>query len=90
MYIEPIECTVEEAEEQKQEALKEMQRCDSQIYKLRHILSEFDEYDPQNSDIVKGISNKIFYLSECANTSERRWDYWSLQAKWAKKRKAEK
>lgn len=86
MYFEPIECTVEEAERLAQNAFEEMQEFDSQIYELQQKLSEIDEYDPQNRDIVKEISDEIFYLSECANTRERWWDYWAQQARWAQAR----
>lgn len=89
-YFEPIDCTVEEAEEMKQASYSRMEAYDNQIVELRNKLSNIDECDPQNYEEVKELEDQIYYLSDYADSEERNLDYWIRQKEWAIKRNAKK
>ncbi len=89
-YFEPIDCTVEEAEENIQESYSLMVAYDNQIVELRNKLSNIDECDPQNYEEVKELRNQICYLSASADNWERNLDYWRRQKEWAIERNAKK
>ena len=88
MYFEPIECTVEEAEENKKRQIKMLEQVWEELrplYKRRDQLEGYtlDYYEQSELDI---ILSKIESLESCAVNREREIDYWDTQANWVRKR----
>ena len=74
--------TSSECEKQIQFNLQQMKRLDSEISVLRKSLNTIPCWDcpePENRDLATSLSNKIEYLSDCADNYERQVDYWQTQ-----------
>lgn len=88
MYFEPIDCTVEEAEENKKRQIKMLEQMWQELrplYKRQDELEgyDLDDYEQEELNI---ILEKIDSLECCAANREREIDYWDTQANWARKR----
>ena len=62
--------------------LQQMKKLDSEISILRKSLNTIPCWDcpePENRDLATSLSNKIEYLSDCADNYERQVDYWQTQ-----------
>ena len=86
MYFEPIECTVEQAEENKKRQIKMLERLWEELrplYERQDKLEGYDLDDYEQSEL-NIILTEIESLESCAANREREIDYWDTQAKWAR------
>lgn len=86
MYFDAIECTVEEAERKAQENYKQMCKFDKELAQLWKRRNKYDDTDSQFQEIIEGIDEEIYITESIANKYDTWYDYWSMQAIWAKKR----
>jgi hypothetical protein len=88
MYFEPIDCTVEEAEENKKRQIKMLERLLEELRSLYERQAELEGYDLDDyeQEELNIILEKIDSLECCAANREREIDYWDTQARWARKR----
>ena len=89
MYFEPIDCTVEEAEENKKRQIKMLEQLWQELRPLYERQDELEGYDLDDYEQseLNMILTEIESLESCAANREREIDYWDTQANWARKRK---
>ena len=87
MYFEPIDYTVEEAEENKKRQIKMLERLLEELRSLYERQDELEGYDLDyyEQEELNIILEKIDSLECCADEREREIDYWDTQARWARK-----
>ena len=87
MYFEPIDCTVEEAEENKKRQIKMLEQIRQELRPLYKRQAELEGYDLDDyeQEELNIILEKIDSLECCAANREREIDYWDTQANWARK-----
>lgn len=87
MYFEPIDCTVEEAEENKKRQIKMLEQMRQELRPLYKRQAELEGYDLDDyeQEELNIILEKIDSLECCAANREREIDYWDTQANWARK-----
>ena len=87
MYFEPIDCTVEEAEENKKRQIKMLEQMRQELRPLYNRQAELEGYDLDDyeQEELNIILEKIDSLECCAANREREIDYWDTQANWARK-----
>lgn len=87
MYFEPIDCTVEEAEENKKRQIKILEQMRQELRPLYKRQAELEGYDLDDyeQEELNIILEKIDSLECCAANREREIDYWDTQANWARK-----
>ena len=88
MYFEPIECTVEEAEENKKRQIKMLERLWEELRPLYERQDELEGYDLDDYEKseLNIILTEIESLESCAANREREIDYWDTQMNWARER----
>ena len=87
MYFEPIDCTVEEAEENKKRQIKILEQMRQELRPLYNRQAELEGYDLDDyeQEELNIILEKIDSLECCAANREREIDYWDTQANWGRK-----
>ena len=87
MYFEPIECTVEEAEENKKRQIKMLERLWEELQPLYERQDELEGYDLDDYEQseLNIILTEIESLESCAANREREIDYWDTQVNWGRK-----
>lgn len=88
MYFEPIECTVEEAEENKKRQIKMLERFRQELRPLYERQDELEgsDLDDYEQSELNMILTEIDILESCVANREREIDYWDTQMNWAKER----
>lgn len=88
MYFEPIECTVEEAEENKKRQIKMLERLQEELRSLYERQDELEGYDLDDYEEseLNMILIEIDSLESCVANREREIDYWDKQMNWARER----
>ena len=86
MYFEAIGCTVEEAERNAQKYYEQMCEFDKELTQLWKRRDKYDDTDSQFQKIIEEIDEEIYITESFANKCDDYYDYWSMQAIWAKKR----